>query len=160
MMRIYWLAWGPMSPEVSTAILWHDAGEADAGDVQFGAKRRRPDLKAATDAAEAEHLSLVLDTEAQHDGGWALPKLTERERWRVKAVDLAEGYEHGLVCVARGNHLMVPVVDAYAGGLAAHVRGAPTAVPSDDVERLAAVHRTKFWRHMVAACEAARRDMG
>jgi hypothetical protein len=44
-MRIWWQVYGPMSPQVSTYLLWHDAGEGQAGDVQFGAKRRYPELK-------------------------------------------------------------------------------------------------------------------
>jgi hypothetical protein len=46
-MRIWWQVYGPMSPAVSSYLLLHDAGEGQAGDVQFGAKRRYPELKAS-----------------------------------------------------------------------------------------------------------------
>lgn len=151
MMRIWWCVWGPIPPEVSTAILWHDAGEGDAGDVQFGAKRRFPELKRALDECEASHLGLLLATDAP-DWGGHISDLTEQQRWRLKAVDLAEGYEHALTDVAMGNRLAIPVVDAYAVGLRQHA----DAAEEEDLQALDRYLRRSWGQKLIAICEASR----
>lgn len=118
MLRIYCCIWGPPSPEVTWAILWHDAGESDAGDCQFGAKRRYPELKAVLDHVEKVQTSLLMFTDVvsdRHPGSVAPP--TDEEAARVKACDLLEGWEFALEDRAMGNRLASPVVAAYYGGL-------------------------------------------
>ena len=156
MMRVYCCVWGPPAPGVAWRITWHDAGEGDAGDCQHGAKRRWPALKRALDAAEEAHLCLLTSRDVRLEAQLAASEhadLTPREELRVKACDLLEGYEHALVDVAMGNHLAVPVVDAYAKGLRQHVE----AMEDDDVAALAEYQqRSPLMKRLVTICERAR----
>lgn len=162
MLRIYTCVWGPPSPEVTTAIVWHDSGEADAGDCQFSAKRRWPALKAALDECEEAHLRLLLSTdvlpEVREAVSEAIEALSPRERWRLKACDLVDGYEYAMVRVAEGSALHLPVVDAYAGGLVQHCRQ-PAGGTLEDVEALARYQHTLYWHRMIGLAEHVRRSM-
>jgi hypothetical protein len=125
MLRIYCCVWGPPSPIVSWNIIFHDAGEASAGDVQFQAKRDSPELKSAVDEAEEAHLELIWETDLDpavqaRRRDWHAAFLTHVEKWCIKAVDLVEGLEHALTDVAMGNRLAGPVVEAYTKGFHSH----------------------------------------
>ena len=148
----YWCVFGPPAPEVTTAILLHDAGEGDAGDNQYGAKRRYPELKAALDVAEAAQVRVVVDATAGL-GADPHPQLTDRERWRVKACDLLDGWEHALTDVAMGNRLALPVVDAYASGLEDHL----LKMPDDDRARVRTYCERPWAKKLVKMYHAARR---
>lgn len=118
MLRLYCLIWGAPSPGVTWHVVFHDAGEGDAGDFQYGAKRRHPRLKDVSDEVEGAHLMLLLETDMVDGAG--PPGVTDQEWVRAKACDLLEGLEHSLVDYAMGNRLAGPVVHAYSTGLASH----------------------------------------
>jgi 5'-deoxynucleotidase YfbR-like HD superfamily hydrolase len=113
MMRIYWCIFGPMPSEVSTHILWHDAGEIQAGDGQFQAKRKYPELKVILDKIEDDTLYKIIQTEAEGKAGAADMTVLSRERVRIKATDLIEGFEFSAEELAQGNLYALPPARAY-----------------------------------------------
>lgn len=133
MLRIYCCVWGPPAPIVAWNIIFHDAGEGDAGDVQFGAKQRSPEFKAALDATEDAHRELLWETDLRPEilarrSQWDPKSLTPAESWCIKAVDFVEGLEHSLTDVAMGNRLAGPVVANYSDAFARHcAKAAATA---------------------------------
>lgn len=102
-LRIYWQIFGPPAPEVTTYLIWHDAGELRTGDPPFPQKARNPVLKAAYDTMEHAAVKSM--------GGPAHAVLPDQERIRCKIVDLLEMHEFGLVEMAMGNTLAQPIVD-------------------------------------------------
>lgn len=102
-MRIYYALFGAMSPTVSTALLFSDAGELLTGDAPFYAKRRSPPLKMVLDPLEVEGVIL--------QGGPDLPDcvLTQQEKHRIKACDLIEMFEFGLIEMAFGSAFGQPI---------------------------------------------------
>lgn len=91
-MRIYLELWGPMPPAVSTLLLLHDVGEAGGGpgDISWGSKRRRPELKALADEMEREQLGQL-----GYSGAIAAAELvsTKTDHRRIKLCDLLEMME-------------------------------------------------------------------
>lgn len=84
-------------------MLFHDVGELSSGDVPFLAKDAVPGYREAARAAEAMGrctLGVALD-----DGD-----LSEGERVRVKACDLLEMWEFGLIERRMGNEFAEPVI--------------------------------------------------
>lgn len=104
MMRIWWHMWGPMPPEISTAILWHDAGELLAGDCSFMSKRRKPELKAILDDLEGVAVE-------EMGGPKAGLSLTPYDQLRLKFCDWIEMLEFGFTEMAMGNNLAQPVIN-------------------------------------------------
>ena len=103
-MRIYLQIFGPLSPEVSTYIIWHDTGELVTGDLPFPVKRDNPHLKAECDFIEKRARVLM--------GGPPLEfKLSEEESNRGKLCDLIDMYEQGKIEVAMGNQYGLPIVN-------------------------------------------------
>jgi 5'-deoxynucleotidase YfbR-like HD superfamily hydrolase len=105
-MRIYWEIFGPLPPEVSSYILWHDLGEIYTGDIPFPIKRENPVLKAEMDRLEAEAISRM-DGQAPH----ALVELSDRAKWRVKLCDVVEMLEFGFEELAKGNSYAEPIIE-------------------------------------------------
>lgn len=105
--RIWWLTWGPPRPEVTTAILWHDAGEIGGGDVPFPAKRNDPLLKSAHDAVEDKAVLAMTGSELVFD---QCAELTDSERIRIKICDLLEMHEYGKQEMMMGNRMAEPIV--------------------------------------------------
>lgn len=91
---IYIQLFGTPRAEVLEYILKHDLGELGAGDVPFYAKRRVPDLKEATNVAEAFGLQDIKQE---------LPILNKEEWLRFKISDLLEMYENGQIELRMGN---------------------------------------------------------
>jgi HD containing hydrolase-like enzyme len=96
-MRIYHQVFGPMAPEVSTFILWHDAGELVAGDHLGMLKTLVPEIKPYLDQVERQAVAEM---------GGAVSDLTDRFKWRVKACDLIDVYEHCTIELLQGNRLV------------------------------------------------------
>lgn len=105
-MRIWLQVFGPMSPEVSTAILLHDAGERVTGDMPFPFKREVPGLKEIMDAAEVAALQRMLG-----DRWEDISVLTDYERMQLKICDLIEMAEFGSTEVMMGNRYAETIVD-------------------------------------------------
>lgn len=100
-MRIYHEIFGPMSPAVSSHILWHDAPEVTTGDPPFPIKARNPELKRVYDRLDGEWTR-------RHVGH--LPTIGDEERGRIKICDNLEMWEHGLHEMALGNTYAEPIV--------------------------------------------------
>lgn len=101
-LRVYYLMFGAPRPEVTTFILWHDAGELKSGDLPFPIKATNPVLKQEISRIEADAVQAM--------GG--VNHLTDvRERVRVKLCDLIEMMEQGLHELRLGNHYAEPIVD-------------------------------------------------
>lgn len=111
-MRIYFQIWGPMSPEVSSYLLWHDAGELVTGDLPFPIKSRNPKLAAEIEQLEQQALLTLA-------GEGARPYLGDGEKLRVKAVDYVETLEMGWCECAQGNKFAQPIVDDISDALKA-----------------------------------------
>lgn len=101
-LRLYWLIFGPPSSQVTTSILWHDAGELCTGDPPFPFKSRNPNLKAMIDALEEEAVEIM--------GGNPRPALSGEEKRRVKACDLIDMVEYGLHEYNLGNKYAEPII--------------------------------------------------
>jgi len=103
--RIYYSIWGELPPHVTTAIIWHDAGELFAGDTPYPAKKASPGLRGLLKTLE-------IDGVEQMGGPWnADGKLTTLEQIKIKICDNLDMLEHGLVEMAMGNRLMEPVAN-------------------------------------------------
>jgi 5'-deoxynucleotidase YfbR-like HD superfamily hydrolase len=96
--RIYWQIFGPMPEEVSTFILWHDAGELVTGDTPGMLKTAVPEIKQLLDRAER----LAID----EMGGSVELGVSAPTKIRVKACDLIDVYEHCSVELLQGNRLV------------------------------------------------------
>lgn len=105
MLRIYWQIFGPLPPEVSTYIIWHDAGELATGDLPFPVKSRNPVLKTALDDLEVAALEAM--------GGPLRHNLFvyDSYRRRIKVCDLLEMWEYGRHELSLGNTFAQPIVD-------------------------------------------------
>jgi hypothetical protein len=101
MMRIWHHLFGAMPPEVSTAILWHDAGELRTGDVPYMAKKDAPTLKVALDRLEEKALVEM--------GAPAYRTIDREQRIKIKLCDLIEMNEFGIYELARGNMFAEPI---------------------------------------------------
>jgi hypothetical protein len=101
-MRIYWQIWGPLPPELSSFLIWHDAGEIATGDIPFPVKAQNPTLKAEMDALEDQAVTLM---------GGLLHALQEPLKVRAKACDIIDMYECGKAEVVMGNKFAQPIVD-------------------------------------------------
>jgi 5'-deoxynucleotidase YfbR-like HD superfamily hydrolase len=96
-MRIYWQIFGPMTAEVSTFILWHDAGELVTGDYPGMFKTMVPEVKPLLDRAER----LAVD-----EMGGSMDQLDGRLKFRAKACDLIDVYEQCSIERLQGNRLV------------------------------------------------------
>lgn len=106
-MRVWYHLWGNMPPEVSSYILWHDAGELWTGDAPFMAKKASPALKVALDALENEALISM--------GAGSTPyAITPEQKRKAKICDLIEMMEFGIVELAMGNNFCKPVINVTA----------------------------------------------
>lgn len=106
-MRVWFHIWGPMPPEVSSYILWHDAGELWTGDAPFMAKKTSPALKIALDALENEALISM--------GAGRTPyEITPDQKRMIKICDLIEMMEFGIVELGMGNNFCSPVINVTA----------------------------------------------
>lgn len=101
-MRICFQLWGPLPPEVSTYILWHDAPEIVTGDLPFPIKRDTPEL--------AEILN-VIDDETRAATGWPSPEVLPLWKKRIKLCDLIEMHEYGWVELRQGNKFALPIIN-------------------------------------------------
>jgi hypothetical protein len=105
-LRIYWQVFGPPPPEVTTYILWHDAGELVVGDPPFPVKAHSPILKAEYD--RLEHMAVLTMGGPDLD---AVVEALSYWRARIKAADLLEMAEFGAHELALGNTYGRPIVD-------------------------------------------------
>jgi 5'-deoxynucleotidase YfbR-like HD superfamily hydrolase len=96
-MRIYWQIFGPMPAEVSSFILWHDAGELLAGDAPGMLKILVPEIKPILDRVECKAVDAM--------GGACVP-VSDQMRVRVKVCDLIEVYEQCSIELLQGNRLV------------------------------------------------------
>lgn len=101
-MRIYYQIWGPLPPEISTFILWHDTGELRTGDPPYPVKAKNPEFKRLHDQ---------LEQEAVRDMGGSAAELAEPLKTRAKACDLIEMLEFGHIEALMGNQFAQPIID-------------------------------------------------
>jgi hypothetical protein len=101
-LQIYVELFGIPRGEVLYYISTHDAGEQYAGDVQYGAKRAVPELKAGLDKAESMGLEML---------GVCPPQLTGQEWKQFKLCDLLEMWEFAWVEYCMGNNYAIPVFE-------------------------------------------------
>lgn len=109
MLRIWLEIWGPPSPEVTTTILLHDLGEIVTGDLPFPFKSRHLEVKASIEAAEVDALDDMGYSQLRH----VERRLTVTEKARIKACDLIEFYEFGLIEKTMGNQYADPIVNDF-----------------------------------------------
>lgn len=124
-MRLWWQLFGPIPPEVSSYILWHDAGELAVGDLPFPVKARNGVLKEALDRMEAAAVALM--------GGPADTHIGVVDRLKVKACDLLEMAEFGDHELKLGNAYAQPIVDDTLAALGSLVELLPSVVDRDAV---------------------------
>jgi hypothetical protein len=118
-MRIYELLFGLLPPEVSSHLIWHDAGELASGDLPFPVKSQNPDLKEACDRIERNQIARM---------GGVVQELPPFLKLRSKLADLCEMAEFGIVEMRLGNGYAAPIwrdCSSHALGLAVHL-------PDDD----------------------------
>lgn len=101
-MRIWFSIFGPLPPQISTVLLWHDCGEIVTGDLPYPFKAKNPDVKALLDRWEAVTV---------RDMAGELPTLDEYERMKLKLCDLMEMHEFGRLELALGNKFGTPIVE-------------------------------------------------
>jgi hypothetical protein len=101
-LQIYVELFGVPRGEVLYYISTHDAGEQYAGDVQYGAKRAVPELKAGLDKAEQI---------GYRNLGITQPELTQQEWQQFKLCDLLEMWEFAWVEYCMGNSYAIPVFE-------------------------------------------------
>jgi 5'-deoxynucleotidase YfbR-like HD superfamily hydrolase len=102
-MRIYWQIWGSLPPEVSTYLIWHDAGELVTGDLPFPVKLRNPVLKQECDRIEEASVYIM--------GGTPHAFLSAEDQQRVKMCDLIDMLEMGWTEFNMGNAYAQPILD-------------------------------------------------
>ena len=102
MMRIWYAIWGKMPPDVSSYILWHDAGELVTGDPPFPFKSKNTELKALFD---------IQENAAVRDMGGEVTPLSSYQLVLVKVCDILEMWEFGLVELKMGNVLAQPIIE-------------------------------------------------
>jgi hypothetical protein len=103
--RIWFQIFGPLTPEESTYVLWHDAGELVLGDLPFPVKARNPGLKHVCDVIEAEALINMLGVDPLKGIS------TFQRKQKAKLCELIEMLEFGLSELAQGNRLAQPIID-------------------------------------------------
>jgi hypothetical protein len=104
-MRIWWQIFGPLPEHISTALIWHDAGELVTGDPPFPLKAESPELKTIYDRLESQ---AVLAMGGPDEDSLRLGGL---DRVRAKICDLIEMMEYGLHERAMGNCSAQPIID-------------------------------------------------
>lgn len=97
-LRIYYQIFGPMPAEVSTFILWHDAGELVTGDLPGMFKTTVPEIRPLLGRAERQ---AVIEM-----GGGSPGEVGAFAKIRVKACDLIDVYEHCSIELLQGNRLV------------------------------------------------------
>ncbi len=100
LMRIYYEIWGPLPPEITTHMIWHDAGEVQIGDVPYGAKASSGLLH-----SELNRLEKL----AVESMGAVLPGLTNQQKHRIKLCDICDMWEFGMTERLMGNRYGEPV---------------------------------------------------
>jgi len=122
-MRIWFQIWGSLPENVSTFILWHDAGELVTGDPPFPIKAKNPELKAIYDDLEAEAVHAM-----RGPSGVLLPF----DKLRAKCCDIVEMYKFGLVELNLGNRFAWPIVtDTYE-----EIKALSAKLPAEDYVKL------------------------
>jgi len=102
-MRIYYQIWGPLPPEISTYILWHDAGELVTGDLPFPIKKNSsPEFRETLHFMEAEAV--------ENMGGTLNELITVYQAYQVKVCDLIEMLEFGFAERLLGNIVAEPII--------------------------------------------------
>lgn len=101
-LMIWSLVFGAVTHTIAEYIIRHDLGELVAGDPPYPSKARNPEYKKAH--AAVEHRALL-------DMQLPLPVLSEETLVRLKAVDLIDMLEFGLVELHMGNKFAVPIID-------------------------------------------------
>ena len=100
-LRIYIQLFGAPDPDVTCAIMFHDApAELKTGDLPFPIKSANPTLKAEIDKLESEYLESM---------GISTPDLTEEEWASIKICDLLEMHEYAYHEICMGNKYAEPV---------------------------------------------------
>lgn len=93
-LRIYFMIFGDIPPEVTNYIVFHDIPEVHVGDPPHPTKANNPDLKAWYDTAEHEVLGKMLgEGMADHIDN----SVTDYERVQMKVADLIEMGEFAMV---------------------------------------------------------------
>lgn len=118
-MRIWYLIWGPMPPQVSTRILWSDAGELQTGDLPFPVKAHHLEIKRIFDLLERTAVAAM---------GGDLPELGEHDEARVKICDLIEMLEFGFVERNMGNLYAQPIIEDTLDAALKKLRPLPEAM--------------------------------
>lgn len=92
--RIYIQIFGELNHEELVAIMYHDVGEVQSGDIPFPTKMLNPALKVAHDTVDDMAYVAITDGEKYSEIFF---------NWKSKICDLMEMCEFGLVDLARGN---------------------------------------------------------
>lgn len=125
-LRIWWEIFGPMTPAVSSYIIFHDSSELRTGDITFNAKRAHPALKAAADDAEAKEMPVLMHPHM-------VPSvLTPLDYKRFKVCDNMDMHEFGRHEVFLGNSYGEAIVE----DTLAAIHDLRRLLPEDEQERI------------------------
>ncbi len=109
-MRIYWTIFGDLSPNVTSHLIWHDAGEIVPGDVPHPVKRDNPVLGILHRELENTAVGLMIHPRT-------VVVLPSEYRIRCKICDLIEMHEFAWVELTMGNQFAEPVSEVTRSGL-------------------------------------------
>lgn len=107
-MRIYTQIFGPMSPELSTHLIWHDAGEKKTGDLPWPIKAENPDIGSRLKEIERQAVSDMVDTDTRKFLDLRTPTADELRHFKI--AEYIEMAEFGVVEMMLGNRLAEPIV--------------------------------------------------
>lgn len=96
-LRIYIEMFGAPNPNVTVAIVYHDAGELGTGDIPFDAKRANPDLAQVAERIDSE-VAYTVSNGLYHEG-----IVTAEEAAKIKCADLVEMLEFAIEEMRLGN---------------------------------------------------------
>lgn len=110
-MRLWYIFWGALPPEVSGFFIWHDSGEIVTGDPPFPVKRDNPDLKAAFERVERQALRAMIEPHREVPS-YILPTdmLTTEQKKKAKVCDLLDMFELGVHEYMLGNSYAWPII--------------------------------------------------
>lgn len=133
--RIYYMIFGDVPPEVTAYLLFHDLPEVKVGDPPHPIKLHNPPLKAVYDDLEDAALE---DMVGEERAMRILGEVNDTERLRMKACDLLEMAEFAHVEMCLGNR--------FADAIIVNVKNALAMLPLDPQDMLAI---TEYYRREI-----------
>lgn len=137
-MRIYWTIFGDLSSDVTTHLIWHDAGEIVGGDVPHPVKRDNPELGLFHKRLEDDAVIAMIRPRS-------MVVLPPEYTIRCKICDLIEMHEFAWVESSMGNKFANPVFDITLLGLDVLVKQLENHQHMEEVWAYLQKHCRKNW---------------